>query len=103
MINLISNAIKYSSENSLIRVSANRKPTDITLIVHNDGPAIPQEQQTHIFEPFYRTPEVERSSTSGSGLGLAISKEIVEQHEGQICVESSEEKGTTFFVELPLQ
>lgn len=103
IINLVSNAVKYSPENSVIHVCAGREPSHLILTVHNDGPAIPQEQQSHIFEPFYRSPEVERSSIQGSGLGLAISKEIVERHEGQIKVESSEGKGTTFIVELPLQ
>jgi signal transduction histidine kinase len=102
MINLVSNAVKYSPEDSVVRVCVSQDSSHLTMMVHNDGPAISPEQQSHIFEPFYRVPEVERSSIQGSGLGLAISKEIVEQHEGQIRVESSEEKGTAFFVELPL-
>jgi signal transduction histidine kinase len=102
IINLVSNAVKYSPENSTIRVCASRETLHLIFTVHNDGPAIPQEQQSHIFEPFYRAPEVELSSIQGSGLGLAISKEIIERHEGQIRVESSEGKGTTFIVRLPL-
>jgi signal transduction histidine kinase len=70
--------------------------------VHNEGSAIAIEQQEHLFEPFYRTPDAQSSSKTGWGLGLAICKEIVERHEGRIWVESSEGKGTTFFVELPL-
>jgi signal transduction histidine kinase len=101
IINLVSNAVKYSPEDSVVRVCVSQNPSHLILTIHNDGPAISPEQQIHIFEPFYRVPEVERSSIQGSGLGLAISKEIVERHEGQIRIESSEEKGTTFFVELP--
>ncbi len=101
IVNLASNAVKYSPENSVIRVCASQDAQNIILMFHNDGPAIPQEQKIHIFEPFYRTPEAARSSIQGSGLGLAISKDIVERHEGQIWVESSEAGGTTFFVRLP--
>jgi signal transduction histidine kinase len=103
LTNLVSNAVKYSPGNTIIRVCMSQESTHVTLTVYNDGPAISQEQQTRIFEPFYRTPEAERSLIQGSGLGLSVSKEIIERHEGQIWVESSEGKGTRFFVRLPLQ
>ncbi|HEX3642266.1 MAG TPA: HAMP domain-containing sensor histidine kinase, partial [Ktedonobacteraceae bacterium] len=82
IVNLITNAAKYSSENTVIHVYMTQDPSYVIFTVHNDGPAIPQEHQTRIFEPFYRTPEVEHSSVRGWGLGLSISKEIVERHEG---------------------
>ncbi|HEY4032853.1 MAG TPA: HAMP domain-containing sensor histidine kinase [Ktedonobacteraceae bacterium] len=97
IINLVANAVKYSPENMPIQVHTGQNQTYAIVQVHNDGSVIPQEYQEHIFEPFYRLP----SNQQGSGLGLAISKEIVERHRGHIWVESSEEKGTTFFVELP--
>jgi signal transduction histidine kinase len=103
IINLVGNALKYSLENTVIRVCASQEPGYLILTVHNDGPAIQEAQQKYIFEPFYRTLEAECSGIQGLGLGLSISKEIVERHAGQIWVESSEEKGTTFFVRLPLQ
>lgn len=96
IINLVTNAVKYSPENIPIQVTAEQNQNYAMVQVHNDGSVIPQEYQTQIFEPFYRLPSHEQ----GSGLGLAISKEIVERHGGHIWVESSEEKGTTFFVEL---
>jgi signal transduction histidine kinase len=102
LINLISNAIKYSLQNTAVLVCVLRKPSHLLLSVHNDGPAIPQERQLLLFEPLYRTPEAEYSPIGGWGLGLSISKEIVERHRGEIWVESSEGKGTTFFVQLPL-
>lgn len=99
IINLITNAIKYSPENTLIQVHARQSQTYAMLEVHNEGSVISQEHQMHIFEPFYRLP----SNEQGWGLGLPICKEIVERHGGHIWVESSEEKGTTFFAELPFQ
>jgi signal transduction histidine kinase len=102
MLNLVSNAVKYASEGSAIRVSIEQTSTHWLLQVHNSAPAIPEEYLLNIFEPFYRSPNALSSKRQGWGLGLAISKEIVEQHRGRIWVESSEEKGTTFFVELPM-
>ncbi len=100
--NLVTNAIKYSPENTIIHVCIHPEFPDAIIEVHNEGHPIPQEYQEHIFEPFYRTPEAVQSSTQGWGLGLWICKEIVERHKGEIWVESFEGKGTTFFVQLPL-
>jgi signal transduction histidine kinase len=94
--NLVSNAVKYSPENTVILVRIIHESSHIILTVHNDGTTIPQERQKHIFESFYRAPEAGSSSIQGWGLGLSISKEIVEQHGGRIWVDSSEEKGTIF-------
>jgi signal transduction histidine kinase len=69
--------------------------------VHNSDHPIPPEDQARIFEPFYRATANSHSSIGGWGLGLSICKEIVEQHEGEIWVKSSELDGTTFFVSLP--
>jgi signal transduction histidine kinase len=102
IINLVTNAIKYSPKASTIGISISQSESEVTIQVHNDGQAIPSEQQEHLFEPFYRTPNAYASPMEGSGLGLAISKEIVERHKGRIWVESSQGKGTSFFVRLPL-
>jgi len=102
MINLVTNALKYSPEASVVQVSISRSNSGATVLVHNEGPAIPPQQQEHLFEPFYRTPDAQISSQGGWGLGLAISKEIVERHQGRIWVASSDQEGTTFFVWLPL-
>ena len=104
VINLVTNALKYSPEQSAIHVRVSQQATETVLLqVHNDGQAIPQEQQTHIFEPFYRTPDARTSSKQGWGLGLAISKDIVERHRGKIWLESSEGNGTTFYVQIPMR
>ena len=101
--NLVTNAIKYSPENSAVQVRVSQSGDKAMIQVHNEGSPIPQEQQANLFEPFYRTPDAQSSSKKGWGLGLAISKEIVERHNGHIQVESSEEQGTTFTIELPYQ
>ncbi len=100
--NLVSNALKYSYANTVICVDVSQKAGEAILAVHNEGPVLSQEQQENIFEPFYRSPDAQSSATPGWGLGLAISKEIITQHDGRLWVESSKEKGTTFFVALPL-
>jgi signal transduction histidine kinase len=99
--NLLSNAIKYAVEGGVVRVGVSRQTASALIQVHNDGPAIPQEHQLHLFELFYRTPTAQSSSKQGWGLGLAICKDLVERHGGRIWVESSEGAGTSFFVELP--
>jgi signal transduction histidine kinase len=107
--NLLTNALKYSPANTLIRVEVSQRPAvvlpvirEALLAVHNEGPVLSKEQQETLFEPFYRSPEAHSSATPGWGLGLTICKEIVMQHSGRIWVESSQEQGTTFFVALPL-
>lgn len=103
VLNLLTNAFKYSPEHSTVEMKVQQRDMEAILTIHNDGPTIPLERQHHLFEPFYRTPESQISSIQGWGLGLAISKEIVRQHQGDIQVTSAEEKGTTFSLILPLQ
>ncbi|MBA2393286.1 MAG: HAMP domain-containing histidine kinase [Ktedonobacteraceae bacterium] len=88
LLNLISNAIKYSPDGSPIEVILNERPSSALIQVKDSGKGIPKDQQTHIFEIFYRTPDAQTSSKRGLGLGLAISKNIVERHDGSIWCES---------------
>ncbi len=102
LTNILSNAVKYSPEPSSIQVRLCAEETQAMLHVSNECLAPSPKQLTQLFEPFYRTPEVEYSPIPGWGLGLTISKEIIEQHGGQIWAESSGEKRITFFVRFPL-
>jgi signal transduction histidine kinase len=104
IVNLVSNALRYSSEDSSIQVFVDRRH-DVSIVeVCDAGIGIPQEEQAHIFEPFYRSPKyVCTSSKSGLGLGLAICKEIVERHSGRIWCRSRVGQGSTFIVEMPLK
>ncbi len=101
LINLITNAIKYSAEGSRVCVRVLPQNARVTIEIHNEGTPIPQEQQENIFEPFYRAGNAQSSSKQGWGLGLAICKDIIERHNGHIRVSSTPQEGTTFCVELP--
>ncbi|MFL5706802.1 MAG: sensor histidine kinase [Ktedonobacteraceae bacterium] len=102
VVNLISNARAYSPAGSPIKVLVDQN-RDIGIIeVIDSGSGIPVDQQSHIFEPFYRGAHAQSNVKSGLGLGLAICKDIVERHAGRIWCRSGLGKGSTFFVELPL-
>lgn len=100
--NLISNSIAYGQDVIKVKVARIKKGTryHIQIQVSDRGPGIPSEALPHIFERFYRVDSV-RTHIHGSGLGLAISLAIVENHQGQIKVESKLNQGTTFTVTLP--
>ena len=102
VINLVTNAIKYSPSESIVRLCISQEASNILLTVHNEGAPIPEDQQQSIFEPFYRATNAQASTKQGWGLGLAICKDIVERHNGRIWVESTVEAETNFYVKLPL-
>ena len=103
MTNLVSNALKYSSPASPVRVAVCARDTTALIRVHDSGQGIAQEELEHIFDTFYRAPDAQTSKQSGWGLGLAICKDIVERHNGRIWCESQVGDGSTFFVELQLK
>ena len=72
------------------------------LSIIDDGPGIPPEMQTRLFEAFYRAPTHTNQKVDGTGLGLSIARGIVEQHGGVICLHSVVNEGTTFEVIIPL-
>jgi len=102
-VNLIGNAVKYSSEENPVEVSIGKQDHVALVQVRDHGKGIPRDQQERIFETFYRTPDTQTSSKRGLGLGLAIAKDIIQRHEGRIWCESEPGQGSTFFVELPLR
>ena len=103
MVNLVSNALKYSPEGTPVEVDIDSQQGNALIQVHDHGKGISKDQQEHIFETFYRTPDAQSSAKFGLGLGLAISKDIVERHGGRIWCESQVGKGSIFFVDLPLK
>ena len=99
LTNLISNALRYVSKGGRIGLSAHRIGPHVHLSVRDDGPGIPAEYQSKIFQKFV---QVKGQEAGGTGLGLAICKEIVRAHGGAIWVESSAGHGTTFTFTLPV-
>jgi len=101
LVNLLTNAIKYTSPQGKITVQAGRQADDLQVTVTDTGRGIPPETIPHLFDRFYRVPGSEVDS-EGTGLGLSIVKTIVEKHHGRIQVESEIGTGTTFTITLPI-
>jgi signal transduction histidine kinase len=101
IVNLVSNAIKYSPQDCPVEVSISQHDNVAVVRVRDAGPGIPKERQERIFEMFYRDPNAEASAKNGLGIGLAICKDIVERHNGRIWCNSLPGNGSTFVVELP--
>jgi len=103
MINLVSNAIKYTPSRGKILVSIKEEDGNVVLSVADTGYGISQEDQKLLFTKFYRTdgPDGRRRKIPGSGLGLAIAKQAAELHHGKIWLQSEKGKGSTFFVSIP--
>ena len=102
LINLIGNAIKFSTSGQLITVLAHRQNDAVEVRVVDEGSGIPLEEQPHIFERFYQGSRQGDNHSQSTGLGLAIVKEIVEQHQGHVRVESAPGAGATFTFDLPI-
>ena len=100
LINLLSNAIKYSPGAKEVFVYSKLTETELMIKVVDFGNGVPLEEQTHIFERFYRAKELS-VHVSGFGLGLYICRNIINRHNGRIGVES-EGKGSVFYFSLPL-
>ena len=98
LMNVISNAIKYTPDGGTIKISAFQENNRLVMIVKDNGIGIPKEDLPRIFERFYR---VDKSrSTRGTGLGLAIVKHIVKLFNGEISVKSKVGIGSTFTVKI---
>lgn len=103
MMNVVSNAIKYTPDGGQIHVSAGMLGTDrVWLEVADNGIGIPAGDRDRIFERFYRVDKARSRESGGTGLGLSIAKEIVEQHRGSIRIVDKEPPGLTIRVELPV-
>ncbi|MCK8492213.1 MULTISPECIES: sensor histidine kinase [Spirosoma] len=100
MTNLIENAVKYGNENGKVIVSLETDKKHVLIAVKDDGPGIPPEHLSRIFERFYRVEKSRSKDRGGTGLGLAIVKHILNAHKAKITVMSKLEKGTTFRFKL---
>ncbi len=102
LLNILSNAIKYTQEGGHISINANKAAEDVIIVIIDDGMGIPENEISRIFERFYRVDKARSRAMGGTGLGLSIAKQIIEEHRGSIKVESSEGIGTKVILTLPI-
>ena len=102
VLNLIDNAIKYSPNDSKIKVNSQKVENGVTIKVSDQGSGIGQEHLEHIFERFYVVDKSRSRKLGGTGLGLSIVKHIAQVHGGYITVESKINEGSTFTIQLPV-
>ncbi len=98
--NLIENAIKYTPKGDVV-VDITGDQAHVTISVQDTGIGIPAEDQTHLFQKFYRVDNSDTREIGGTGLGLYLCRRLAETMGGRIWLESEYKKGSTFFVELP--
>ncbi len=98
LINLLMNSLHAMPEGGRIRLSLDRENNYVRFGVSDTGHGMPEEIRSKVFEPFFTTKDFGK----GTGLGLTVVKGIIEEHSGTIAVESAVDKGTTFWIRLPL-
>ncbi|MBZ5512569.1 MAG: HAMP domain-containing histidine kinase [Acidobacteriia bacterium] len=103
LLNLVNNAIKYSSDNRYLAVSLRRTNGSVKLEVVDHGIGISRDEQSKIFEKFYRVSDPLVHNTKGSGLGLCLVRHIAHAHGGDVSVESTPGKGSKFSLVLPVE
>jgi signal transduction histidine kinase len=104
VLNLVSNATKYTGEGGSVVVRAHAADDDaaVVITVSDTGPGIPKDAQQRLFQPFYRVPGVTPRVGTSVGLGLALTRRLVEAHGGRIWVDSERGRGATFSFTLPV-
>ena len=99
--NLLDNAMRYTPAEGSIDLGVLRYNGSVHVRVDDSGPGIPEEEQTHIFERFFRGRKARESYVEGTGLGLVIVKHVAETHGGSVSFHSQPGRGSSFVVELP--
>jgi len=101
IVNLLENAIKYSSQSKEVIVEVRESDHEVTVSVQDFGIGIHKKDQPHIFDRFYRANGVEEKTYPGLGIGLFIAAEIIKTHGGEIYVTSAEGQGSIFSFSIP--
>jgi signal transduction histidine kinase len=101
--NILINAIKYSSPGQTVNVGVKRQGQDVVISVADNGCGIPKEQQAKVFSKFFRADNARELSSDGTGVGLYIAKAIVDDAGGKLWFESAENKGSTFYIKIPIR
>ena len=99
--NLVSNAIKYSPDGGKIEISGRASASDVIVTIADQGVGIPFQEQSRVFERFFRGARERHQRTPGAGLGLYLAKAIIEAHSGRIWVESTPGEGAAFSFSIP--
>ncbi len=102
LINMLSNAIKYTPDGGRIRITAGVKGDSVWCTVRDNGIGIPKQDVDRVFERFYRVDKARSRESGGTGLGLSIAYEIVQRHDGNMTLHSQKGKGTAITVTLPI-
>ena len=105
IINIISNAIKYTPDGGTIKIAASKLKNEdsVKIQIADNGIGIPDDDLAHLFERFYRVEKSRTSDAGGTGLGLAIAKEVIEAHGGKIDIYSQLNRGTVVTIILPVK
>jgi len=99
--NVLSNAVKYSPEQSAIKVKLSTDKQSVTLIISDCGNGVPEQTLTELFTPFYRVNLARDRNTGGTGLGLAIAKQAIIAHQGTIFAKNNATKGLSVIIKIP--
>ncbi len=103
LLNLLTNAVKFTPDGGRVEVSARRDADDIVVAVHDTGIGIAAEDQAAVFEEFRQVGRHYTNKQEGTGLGLALTRKFVELHGGRIWLESEPGKGSTFTFTIPIK
>ena len=103
MMNIVSNAIKYTPDGGKIKLSAGRRDEMVWMVVDDNGIGIPQADRSRIFERFYRVDKARSRQSGGTGLGLSIAKEIMQRHRGVLELEEKQSPGLAIRLELRIE
>lgn len=104
LVNIIGNAQKYlPAEDGKIIITVKNTSSDLYISIEDNGPGIPAEQRSQVFNKFYQIVQSKKSNVGGSGLGLSICKKIIDLHKGQIFVDESLSGGAKFILQIPMK